>query len=251
MNVPPLSQVQPTMRRNQQCSATNDYHWFATLFVAYGSVATPEILEAAVFVVRWRGWCGDYRQGRSQLLHYPRQEGVPGLRSLRTWRHLGGLKELGMLQHFFSSTSLVYLCVTWFHKPWSNSHWHDKSSKFKVQSLTWLEHARATVWCNTPPHVDGHVQLAVLVKNTRRNPSTADSLLLLLPQTYHGRRWRISESFLSYTSLFQSLEAITVAIGIADQYLCCILLQLREWATLPPCNTAVLKFGSGPLFFFI
>ena len=90
----------------------------------------------------------------------------------------------------------------------------------------------------------------MLVKNTRRNPSTADSLLLLLPQTYHGRRWRISESFLSYTSLFQSLEAITVAIGVADQYLCCILLQLREWATLPPCNTAVLKFGSGPLFFF-
>ena len=41
----------------------------------------------------------------------------------------------------------------------------------------------------------------MLVKNTRRNPSTADSLLLLLPQTHHGRRWRISESFLSYTSL--------------------------------------------------
>ena len=79
--------------------------------------------------------------------------------------------------------------------------WHYKSSKFKVQRLTWLEHARATVWCNTPPPVDGHVQLAVLVKNTRRNPSTADSLLLLLPQTHHGRRWRISESFLSYTSL--------------------------------------------------
>ena len=126
---------------------------YATLLATYGSVATPEILEAAVFVVRWRGWCGDYRQGRSQLLHYPRQEDAPGLQSLRTWRHLGGLKELGMLQHFFSSTSLVYPCVTWFHKPWRHGHWHDKSSKFKVQSLTWLAHARATVWCNTPPHV--------------------------------------------------------------------------------------------------
>ena len=38
-----------------------------------------------------------------------------------------------MLQHFFSSTLLLYLCVTWFHKPWRQGH-NLARQEFEVQS---------------------------------------------------------------------------------------------------------------------
>ena len=110
---------------------------YTTLLTAHGSVDPPEILEAAVSVVRWRGWCGDYRRGRSQLPHCPSQEDAPGPRSSQAWHHLGGRRELDKMQHSFSSVSSwcthAYLASgTLASRPFPRR----KSSKFKVQSVT-------------------------------------------------------------------------------------------------------------------